>query len=102
MYSCKFGGLCVLPAYLIVILPRPRRKTLCYRLPKVQTSIALPKPLTFTYARLRNSRLGGRRVLRPTVLLLPCLMSPQQQGFDCLPVLAGAQFIVSPAVLDVD
>src|SRR5215470_15861577 len=30
MYSCKFGDLCILPASLIVILPRPRRKTLCY------------------------------------------------------------------------
>ena len=29
-------------------------------------------------------------------------MSPQQQGFDFLPLLAGAQFSVSPAMLDVD
>ena len=28
-------------------------------------------------------------------------MSLQQQGFDRFPVLAGTQFIVSPAVLDV-
>src|SRR5215469_3084877 len=58
--------------------------------------------LAFTYARLRNSRLGGRRVLRPTVLLLPLLMPLHEQGFDCLPILAGAQFSVSPAMLDVD
>jgi len=49
-----------------------------------------------------TNELGGRRVLRPTVLYLPCLMSPQQQGFDFLPLLAGAQFSVSPAMLDVD
>ena len=62
----------------------------------------LPKLLALTYARLRNSRLGGRRVLRPTVLLLPLPMPPQKQGFDCFPVFAGAQFIISPATLDVD
>jgi hypothetical protein len=45
----------------------------------------------------------GRAVgLRPTVLLLPLLMSLQQQGFDRFPVFAGAQFIVSPAMLDID
>ena len=29
-------------------------------------------------------------------------MSLHEQGFDCLPLLAGAQFSVSPAMLDVD
>src|SRR5215469_15289310 len=29
-------------------------------------------------------------------------MSSQQQGFDGFPLLAGAQFLVSPAMLDVD
>src|SRR5215471_2155063 len=57
--------------------------------------------LALTYARLRNNRLGGRRVLRPTVLCLPCPMSLHQQGFDGFPVLAGAQFLISQTVLDV-
>src|SRR5215469_5237024 len=58
--------------------------------------------LAFTYARLRNSRLGGRRVLRPTVLLFPLLMPAHQQGFDGFPILAGAQFLISQAAPDVE
>src|SRR5712691_10551617 len=45
----------------------------------------------------------GRAVgLRPTVLCLPYLMSPHQQSFDRFAVLAGAQFLVTQAVLDVE
>jgi len=29
-------------------------------------------------------------------------MPPQEQGFERFPVLAGAQFSISPAMLDVD
>src|SRR5262245_60427630 len=52
--------------------------------------------------RLLTYELGGRRVLRPTVLRLPCLMALHQQRFDGFPVLAGAQFLVCQAVLDVE
>src|SRR5713226_8096936 len=49
-----------------------------------------------------DERTGRAVGLRPTVLCLPYLMPLHQQGFDCFPVLAGAQFLVSPAMLDVD
>src|SRR5690348_17069805 len=43
----------------------------------------------------------GRAVgLRPTVFCLPCPMSLHQQGFDRIPVLAGAEFLVSQTVPD--
>src|SRR5260221_8310791 len=50
MYSCKFGDLCVLPAYLIVILPRPRRKTLCYTPTMITLALKIRPQRTTQYA----------------------------------------------------
>src|SRR5713226_1768009 len=45
---------------------------------------------------------GRADTLRVPVLLAPCCMPLHEQGFDCFPALAGAQFIISPSMLDVD
>src|SRR5260221_11805644 len=50
MYSCKFGDLCVIPAYLIVILPKPRRKTLCYTPTMKKLALKIRPQRTTQYA----------------------------------------------------
>src|SRR5260221_2948125 len=50
MYSCKFGDLCVIPTYLIVILPRPRRKTLCYTPTMITLALKIRPQRTTQYA----------------------------------------------------